>query len=267
MTLDDIYRIRDDLMQVANKIDLGFQHGIDGVTLTAYAGTMESYLKLKELLKAHELHFLWVQAVLIDDGALTWKYIRRMDFFGFRDSISRWLKCQITSLASQGNLNPLYAFVLQAELGEFMLSVRVNTEEEWSKRKEHYAELGISAETELKYWPPEFGVEVDDPATTERDELWARSITLSELAREHYELTFGNRDFVCISDALFVQMAVHALKDSIRELDLLPRTKDFVYYVEATGSDLGFYAKMETIPMKQFRDIFPRLFQTGSLAE
>lgn len=266
MTLAEIRELRDRLEPLSyaiGGIQVKFPFKTDDLCLTAFPSTEERRKEMERILEPYRKRFFLIDLQLQPDPSLCHKYLNQIDFFRLKEVLVPALRAEIDALLNRPNPEPLYAFVLGVSPSHHGLTIFWNTPNNWVAREAYYAAGGHPAHLSTKYNGPDFCCEPLAENRAVWGPVWETLEKFDRVCDEFYDATRGGGVFYGIYENRFRATAIHALKEVATDLERLPRTADFVYYVQdyvGAGDDL--FLMLETIPEKRLRQVMPWLFST-----
>jgi hypothetical protein len=199
--------------------------------LTVMTSSEESREKVLALLRQYEADFNSCEVNVKGSRELEHRYIRRMNFYGFRKIVRNYLRWEINRIAAIKGLEPLYAFALSSSWNHYSVEVCVNSEANWQRL------VGSGKETYSKYQPPDFSYKLPSGKSPEQDALFDWLTNCEDIRSQFCELQVDMAYFEDVYAVCFNQILALGLMDVVPELTKLPRTPDFVYYVSNFAGD------------------------------
>lgn len=266
MTHTEIRELRDKLEPLSfaiGGIQVKFPFQTDELCLTAFPSTQECLEQMHRLLEPYRKRFLCIDLQLQPDPSLCWKFLQRIDFFHFQAVLVPALRAEIDALLHRAKPDPLYAFVLGVSPEHHGVTIFWNTPDNWSAREAYYAANDHPAHPSTKYNGPDFLCEPLSGNHAVWKPVWDALASHDQACGEFYDLTSGGGIFFNIYENRFRDIAARALREVIPDLEALPRTTDFVAYVQdCVGGGDDLFLALETVPQKRLKEVMPWLFQS-----
>jgi len=264
LSLDEIRDLRDKLEPLSygiGGIQVKLPFKTDEMCLTAYPSTSDRLSEMQRILEPYQKHFIRIDLPLTPDESLCWQFLDRIDFRKLRSALIPALRAEIEALCNRESAEPLYAFVLGVSPAHHGLEIFWNTFSDWEQRVADYESSGSKAHLSTKYNGPDFDGTTLSHAHPAWKEVWAILQQQENISSEFFNLTGGGGLFFHIYESRFRSTAAQALREVRADFDRLPRTSDFVAYVQdyVGGGDPLFLA-LETVPEDALMVVMPWLF-------